>query len=171
MAQRIYAQLAGIGSYLPGAPISNEALIQAKGLDSSDEWIVTRTGIASRHHAPAGVTSSMLAEEAARRALADAGVDAKDIDLIIVATSTPDFIFPSTACLIQGKLGNKGAAAFDIQAVCSGFTYALGIAEKFIRSGSHKKALVVGAEVFSRILDWNDRGTCVLFGDGAFFLS
>ena len=167
MAQTIYAQLAGIGSYLPGAPISNEALIKEKGLDSSDDWIVTRTGIASRHHAPEGVTSSMLAEEASRRALADAGVDAADLDLIIVATSTPDMIFPSTACLMQGKPGNVGATAFDVQAVCSGFVYALTIAEKFIRSGSHKTALVVGAEVFSRIMDWEDRGTCVLFGDGA----
>ena len=167
MAQTIYAQLAGIGSYLPGAPISNEALIKAKGLESTDEWIVTRTGIAARHHAPEGVTSSMLAEEASRRALADAGVAAADIDLIIVATSTPDMIFPSTACLLQGKLGNVGATAFDVQAVCSGFVYAMTIAEKFIRSGSHKTALIVGAEVFSRIMDWNDRGTCVLFGDGA----
>ena len=167
MAQTIYAQLAGIGSYLPGAPISNDALIKDKGLDSSDEWILTRTGIASRHHAPEGVTSSMLAEEASRRALADAGVDAADLDLIIVATSTPDMIFPSTACLMQGKLGNVGATAFDVQAVCSGFVYAVTIAEKFIRSGSHKTALVVGAEVFSRIMDWEDRGTCVLFGDGA----
>lgn len=167
MAQRIFAQLVGIGSYLPGAPISNDALIKDKGLDSSDEWIQTRTGIASRHHAPEGVTSSMLAEEAARRALADAGVAAADLDLIIVATSTPDMIFPSTACLLQGKLGNVGATAFDVQAVCSGFVYAMTIAEKFIRSGSHKTALVVGAEVFSRIMDWQDRGTCVLFGDGA----
>jgi len=167
MAQSIYAQLAGIGSYLPGAPISNDELIKAKGLDSSDEWIVTRTGIASRHHAPEGTTSSMLAEEASRRALADAGVAANELDLIIVATSTPDMIFPSTACLLQGKLGNVGAAAFDVQAVCSGFVYAMTIAEKFIRSGSHKTALIVGSEVFSRIMDWQDRGTCVLFGDGA----
>ncbi|MFM8340073.1 MAG: 3-oxoacyl-ACP synthase, partial [Fluviibacter sp.] len=129
MAQRIYAQLAGIGSYLPGAPISNDALIKAKGLDSSDDWILTRTGIASRHHAPEGMTSSMLAKEASRRALADAGVAAADLDLIIVATSTPDMIFPSTACLMQGKLGNVGATAFDVQAVCSGFVYALTIAE------------------------------------------
>ena len=167
MAQTIYAQLAGIGSFLPGAPITNEALIRDKGLDSSDEWIQTRTGIVSRHHAPEGMTSSVLAEEAARRALVDASTDAKDLDLIIVATSTPDMIFPSTACLLQGKLGNVGATAFDVQAVCSGFVYALTIAEKFIRSGSHKTALVVGAEVFSRIMDWADRGTCVLFGDGA----
>lgn len=167
MAQRIYAQLAGIGSYLPGAPISNEALIQDKQLDSSDEWIVTRTGIQFRHHAAEGVTSSSLAEEAARRALTDAEISPDALDLIIVATSTPDMIFPSTACLLQGKLGNVGATVFDVQAVCSGFVYAMTIAEKFIASGSHKTALVVGAEVFSRIMDWQDRGTCVLFGDGA----
>ena len=140
MAQTIFAQLAGIGSFLPGAPISNDALIRDKELDSSDEWIQSRTGIVSRHHAPEGMTSSVLAEEASRRALADAGVDAAELDLIIVATSTPDMIFPSTACLLQGKLGNVGATAFDVQAVCSGFVYAL---------------------------DWADRGTGVLFGDGA----
>ena len=162
----MYARLIGTGSYLPGKPVSNDDMA-ARGIDTNDEWIVTRTGIRSRYLAEPGTTSSELGLVAAQRALEMAGVAAEDIDLIIVATSTPDFIFPSTACLIQGKLGNKGAAAFDIQAVCSGFTYALGIAEKFIRSGSHKKALVVGAEVFSRILDWNDRGTCVLFGDGA----
>ena len=154
----MYARLIGTGSYLPGKPVSNDDMA-ARGIDTNDEWIVTRTGIRSRYLAEPGTTSSELGLVAAQRALEMAGVAAEDIDLIIVATSTPDFIFPSTACLIQGKLGNKGAAAFDIQAVCSGFTYALGIAEKFIRSGSHKKALVVGAEVFSRILDWNDRGT------------
>src|SRR5574343_1571384 len=162
----MYARLIGTGSYLPGKPVSNDDLA-ARGIDTNDEWIVTRTGIRSRYLAETGTTSSELGLVAAQRALEMAGVSAADIDLIIVATSTPDFIFPSTACLIQGKLGNKGAAAFDVQAVCSGFTYALGIAEKFIRSGSHNKALVIGAEVFSRILDWNDRGTCVLFGDGA----
>ena len=162
----MYARLIGTGSYLPGNPVSNDDLA-ARGIDTNDEWIVTRTGIRSRYLAEPGTTSSQLGLIAAQRALEMAGVAAAEIDLIIVATSTPDFIFPSTACLIQGKLGNKGAAAFDVQAVCSGFTYALGIAEKFIRSGSHKKALVIGAEVFSRILDWNDRGTCVLFGDGA----
>lgn len=162
----MYSRLAGTGSYLPGAPVSNHDLA-ARGIDTSDEWIVTRTGIRSRHLAEAGVTSSQLGLVAAQRALEMAGVAANDIDLIIVATSTPDFIFPSTACLIQGKLGNKGATAFDVQAVCSGFAYALGIADKFIRSGSHQRALVIGAEVFSRILDWQDRGTCVLFGDGA----
>lgn len=162
----MYARLIGTGSCLPGNPVSNHDLA-ARGIETNDEWIVSRTGIRNRHLAEPGVTSSELGLIAAQRALEMAGISAGELDLIIVATSTPDFIFPSTACLIQGKLGNKGAAAFDVQAVCSGFTYALGIAEKFIRSGSHKKALVIGAEVFSRILDWNDRGTCVLFGDGA----
>lgn len=162
----MFARLIGTGSCLPGTPVSNNDLV-ARGIDTNDEWIVSRTGIQSRFLADPGVTSSELAEVAAWRALEMAGVAAVDLDLIIVATSTPDFIFPSTACLVQEKLGNKRAAAFDIQAVCSGFAYALGIAEKFIRSGSHKKALVIGAEVFSRILDWSDRATCVLFGDGA----
>ena len=162
----MYARVIGTGSYLPGNPVSNDDLA-ARGIDTNDEWIVTRTGIRSRYLAEPGTNSSELGLIAAQRALEMAGVGAAELDLIIVATSTPDFIFPSTACLIQGRLGNKGAAAFDVQAVCSGFTYALGIAEKFIASGSHKKALVIGAEVFSRILDWNDRGTCVLFGDGA----
>lgn len=162
----MYARLIGTGSCLPGKPVSNNELA-SRGIDTNDEWIVTRTGIRSRFLAEPGATSSELGLIAAQRALEMAGIAAADIDLIIVATSTPDFIFPSTACLIQGKLGNKGAAAFDVQAVCSGFVYALGIAEKFIRSGSHQRALIIGAEVFSRILDWNDRGTCVLFGDGA----
>jgi 3-oxoacyl-[acyl-carrier-protein] synthase-3 len=162
----MYARITGTGSYLPGEAVSNDALA-ARGIDTSDEWIASRTGIRSRHLAPAGATSSQLGLEAARRALDMAGIDAQALDLIVVATSTPDFIFPSTACLIQAQLGNKGATAFDVQAVCAGFAYALGIAEKFIRSGSHRKALVIGAEVFSRILDWQDRGTCVLFGDGA----
>ncbi|MBL8488112.1 MAG: ketoacyl-ACP synthase III [Rhodocyclaceae bacterium] len=162
------ARITGTGSFLPGDPVSNEALIRDRGLDSSDEWIVERTGIRSRHLAPANVASSDLALEAARRALASAGRAAGDVDLIIVATSTPDFVFPSTATLLQAKLGvHNGAAAFDVQAVCSGFAFALATAEKFLRSGSHRCALVVGAEVFSRILDWKDRGTCVLFGDGA----
>ncbi|EKE17137.1 MAG: hypothetical protein ACD_10C00605G0004 [uncultured bacterium] len=162
----MFARLIGTGSCLPGKPVTNSDLA-ARGIDTNDEWIVTRTGIRSRYLAEPGTTSSELGLLAAQRALEMAGIAGSELDLIIVATSTPDFIFPSTACLIQGKLGNKGAAAFDVQAVCAGFTYALGIAEKFIRSGSHKKALVIGAEVFSRILDWNDRGTCVLFGDGA----
>ena len=162
----IYARISGTGSYLPGQPVTNNDLV-ARGIDTNDEWIVTRTGIRSRHLAAPETTSSELGLIAAERALEMAGVAAADLDLIIVATSTPDFIFPSTACLLQGKLGNKGATTFDVQAVCAGFAYALGIADKFIRSGSHKKALVIGAEVFSRILDWQDRGTCVLFGDGA----
>jgi 3-oxoacyl-[acyl-carrier-protein] synthase-3 len=139
----------------------------ARRLDTSDAWIRERTGIASRHIADEKQTSSDLALEASKRALEAAGVDAKEIDLIIVATSTPDFIFPSTACLLQAKLGVAGGAAFDVQAVCSGFVYAIATADSFIKNRMSKKALVVGAEVFSRILDWNDRGTCVLFGDGA----
>jgi 3-oxoacyl-[acyl-carrier-protein] synthase-3 len=162
----VYSRLAGVGSYLPGKPVSNDDLV-ARGIDTSDAWIVSRTGIRTRHLAAPGETSSQMAEKAARQALAMAGLAAQELDLILVATSTPDYIFPSTACLLQGALGNKGAAAFDVQAVCSGFVYALTVADKFIRSGSHKKALVVGAETFSRILDWQDRGTCVLFGDGA----
>lgn len=161
-----FARVAGVGSYLPENRVTNDDLV-ARGVDTNDEWIVARTGIRARHLAAAGQTASDLALVAAQRALEMAGVGAADLDLIIVATSTPDFVFPSTACLLQSKLGNKGAAAFDVQAVCSGFIYALTIADKFIRSGSHRRALVVGAEVFSRILDWNDRGTCVLFGDGA----
>ncbi len=164
----IYSRITGTGSYLPGDPVDNNALIAAKGLDSSDEWIVERTGIRTRHLAPAGVAASDLALVACQRALEAAGCQPNDIDLIVLATSTPDFVFPSTATILQDKLGiTNGAAAFDLQAVCSGFIYALSVADKFIRSGSHKRALVVGAEVFSRILDWNDRGTCVLFGDGA----
>ncbi len=161
-----FARIAGVGSYLPSNRVLNNDLV-ARGVDTNDEWIVARTGIKARHLAEAGQTSSDLGLIAAQRAMEMAGVTAEQLDLIIVATSTPDFVFPSTACLLQGKLGNKGATAFDVQAVCSGFVYALTIAEKFIRSGSHRRALVVGAEVFSRILDWNDRGTCVLFGDGA----
>ena len=162
----MFTRIAGVGSFLPGLPVSNNDLVQ-RGVDTDDEWIIARTGIKTRHLAEADCTSSDLALEACRRALASAKVEIDEIDLIIVATSTPDFIFPSTACLLQSKLGNHGAMAFDVQAVCSGFVYALTIADKFIRSGSHKKALVVGAEVFSRILDWDDRATCVLFGDGA----
>ncbi len=164
----IYSRITGTGSYLPGPAIDNASLIAARGLDSSDEWIVERTGIRTRHLVGEGVTGSDLAAEACRRALAASGRAADDVDLIIVATSTPDYVFPSTAALLQDKLGiRNGAPAFDLQAVCSGFAYALAVADKFIRSGSHKCALVVGSEVFSRILDWNDRGTCVLFGDGA----
>jgi 3-oxoacyl-[acyl-carrier-protein] synthase-3 len=163
----INSRVAGTGSYLPGEPVSNDDLV-ARGVETSDEWIVTRTGIRARHLAAEGQTASDLALEAARRAIDDAGLAANDIDLIIVATSTPDYIFPSTAAILQSRLGiSNGGAAFDLQAVCSGFTYALAVADKFIRAGSCKRALVVGAEVFSRILDWSDRGTCVLFGDGA----
>ena len=163
----IYARIAGTGSFLPGSPVSNDDLV-ARGIDTSDEWIVTRSGIRARHLAAADVGASDLARIAAERAIEAAGCEADDIDLIIVATSTPDYIFPSTAALVQSKLGiRNGGPAFDVQAVCSGFVYALSIAEKFIRSGSHKRALVIGAEVFSRILDWSDRATCVLFGDGA----
>jgi len=163
----IFARIAGTGSCLPGAPVTNDDLV-ARGIDTSDQWIVERTGIRARHLAPRDVGSSDLAHTASVRALEAAGVSADDIDLVIVATSTPDCIFPSTAALLQAKLGMRnGAAAFDVQAVCSGFIYGLTVAEKFIRSGSHRRALVVGAEVFSRILDWSDRGTCVLFGDGA----
>src|SRR6186997_2755115 len=161
----IYSRIAGTGSFLPPRVVTNEDL--AKKLDTSDAWIQERTGIRQRHIADESQTSSDLALEASRRALEAAGLKAADLDLILVATSTPDFIFPSTACLLQAKLGVKGSAAFDVQAVCSGFVYGLATADSFIRAGTHKSALVVGAEVFSRILDWNDRGTCVLFGDGA----
>lgn len=161
-----FCRITGTGGYLPGAPVSNHDLV-ARGIETSDEWIADRTGIRFRHFAAEHEHSSDLALNASRKALEMAGREAGEIDLIIVATSTPDQVFPSTACLLQHKLGNRAATAFDVQAVCSGFVYALTIAEKFIRSGSHKCALVVGAEVFSRILDWNDRGTCVLFGDGA----
>jgi 3-oxoacyl-[acyl-carrier-protein] synthase-3 len=164
----IYSRITGTGSYLPGDPVDNPALIAAKGLDSTDDWIVERTGIRTRHLAPQGMAASDLALVACQRALQAADRQANDIDLIVLATSTPDFVFPSTATILQDKLGiTNGAAAFDLQAVCSGFIYALATADKFIRSGSHRRALVVGAEVFSRILDWRDRGTCVLFGDGA----
>lgn len=163
----IHTRIAGTGSYLPGEPVSNDDLV-ARGIDTSDAWIVERTGIRNRHLAEPGQTCSDLAFEASRRAIDNAGVDPAQIDLIILATSTPDFIFPSSAALLQSKLGIRNAgAAFDVQAVCSGFAYALTVADKFIRSGSHRRALVVGSEVFSRILDWNDRATCVLFGDGA----
>ncbi|MET0681580.1 MAG: beta-ketoacyl-ACP synthase III, partial [Burkholderiales bacterium] len=139
----------------------------ATRVNTSDEWIVSRTGIRQRHIADERQTSSDLALEAARAALAAAGTSAGDLDLIIVATSTPDYVFPSTACLLQAKLGVRGCAAFDVQAVCSGFVYGLAVADGFVRSGQSRNALVVGTEVFSRILDWSDRATCVLFGDGA----
>ncbi len=160
-----YSRIVGTGSYLPPRVVTNAEL--SRKLDTSDAWIQERTGIRQRHIAGESQASSDLALEASRRALDAAGVKAADIDLIIVATSTPDFIFPSTACLLQAKLGVKGCAAFDVQAVCSGFVYALATADSMIKNQMAKNALVVGAEVFSRILDWNDRGTCVLFGDGA----
>jgi 3-oxoacyl-[acyl-carrier-protein] synthase III len=161
----VYSRIVGTGSYLPPRVVKNDEF--AARLETSDAWIRERTGIAQRHIADEAQGSSDLALEACRRALQAASCEAREIDLILVATSTPDYIFPSTACLLQAKLGVKGAAAFDLQAVCSGFVYALATADSFIRNGVYKKALVVGAEVFSRILDWNDRGTCVLFGDGA----
>ncbi len=161
----IYSRIAGTGSYLPPRVMTNAEF--AARLDTSDAWIRERTGIVQRHIAEKAQASSDLALEASRRALDAAGLKPDDIDLIIVATSTPDYIFPSTACLLQAKLGVKGCPAFDVQAVCSGFVYALATADALIKSGQYKSALVVGAEVFSRILDWNDRGTCVLFGDGA----
>lgn len=162
----IHSRLAGTGSYLPGQAVSNDALA-ARGIDTTDAWISERTGIRSRHLADSGQTSSGLALPAAQAALRSAGKEPSEVDLVIVATSTPDFIFPSTACLLQAKLGIPDCAAFDVQAVCSGFVYALATADSFIRSGQSRCALVVGSEVFSRILDWSDRGTCVLFGDGA----
>jgi 3-oxoacyl-[acyl-carrier-protein] synthase III len=161
----IYSRIIGTGSYLPPRIVGNDEF--AKRLDTSDAWIRERTGIERRHIADEKQASSDLALEASRRALEAAQLDAGAIDLIVVATSTPDYIFPSTACLLQAKLGIAGCAAFDVQAVCSGFVYGLATADGFIKTGMAKRALVVGAEVFSRILDWNDRGTCVLFGDGA----
>jgi 3-oxoacyl-[acyl-carrier-protein] synthase-3 len=161
----IYSRIVGTGSYLPDRVVHNDEF--SARLETSDAWIRERTGIVERRVAEESQGSSDLALVASRRALEAAGMSASDIDLIIVATSTPDFIFPSTACLLQAKLGVAHCPAFDVQAVCSGFVYALATADSFIRGGSTKRALVVGAEVFSRILDWNDRGTCVLFGDGA----
>ena len=165
-----YSRITGTGSFLPPRRVTNAQLateLAARGVETSDDWIVERTGIRARHFADPDVTSSDLGAEAARRAMAAAGVGPHDIDLIIVATSTPDMVFPSAACILQHKLGIAGCAAFDVQAVCSGFVYALTIADAMIRTGSASKALVIGAEVFSRILDFDDRTTCVLFGDGA----
>lgn len=165
-----YAKIVGSGGYLPPRIVSNDELaaeLATRQIATSDTWIVERTGIRQRHIAAPDVTTSMLATKAAQLALDDAGVTAAEVDLIIVATSTPDFIFPSTACLVQANLGAKGGAAFDVQAVCSGFVYALATADAFIQAGRSRVALVIGAEVFSSILDWSDRGTCVLFGDGA----
>jgi 3-oxoacyl-[acyl-carrier-protein] synthase-3 len=165
-----YSRITGTGSFLPPRRLTNADLVTelaGRGVETSDDWIVERTGIRARHFASDGVFSSDLGLEAAKNALAAAGRSAKDIDLIIVATSTPDMVFPSTACILQNKLGANGCAAFDVQAVCSGFVYALAVADSMIQTGAANCALVVGAEVFSRILDFNDRTTCVLFGDGA----
>ncbi len=160
-----YARITGTGSYLPEKVLTNFDL--EKFVDTSDQWIRERTGIEKRHVAIEGQLTVDLAERAARHAIEAAGIKPQDIDLIVLATTTPDRIFPSTACLLQARLDIHGCPAFDIQAVCTGFVYALGVAEKFIKSGSAKRALVVGAETLSRLLNWNDRGTCVLFGDGA----
>lgn len=165
-----YARITGTGSYLPERRLTNQDLaaqLAERGIETSHEWIVERTGIQARHFADAQQSSSDLALQASRKALEAAGVTAQDIDLIIVATSTPDMVFPSTACILQNKLGASGCPAFDVQAVCSGFVYALTVADSMIRAGAASRALVVGAEVFSRILNFNDRTTCVLFGDGA----
>ncbi|MCP4076599.1 MAG: ketoacyl-ACP synthase III [Gammaproteobacteria bacterium] len=160
-----YARITGTGSFLPEKVVTNFDL--EKIVDTSDKWIRSRTGIEKRHFAIDGQTTVDLAERASRRAIEAAGINPDEIDLIVVATTTPDRIFPSTACLLQSRLDIHGCAAFDVQAVCTGFVYALGIAEKFIKTGSAKKALVVGSETLSRLLNWEDRTTCVLFGDGA----
>ncbi|MEO8923322.1 MAG: beta-ketoacyl-ACP synthase III [Caldimonas sp.] len=165
-----HSRISGTGSFLPPNRVSNAALAErlaADGIDTSDDWIVERTGIRFRHFAEPTVTCSDLGAEAARRALAAADCDPQSIDLVIVATSTPDMVFPSAACMVQEKLGMHGCAAFDVQAVCSGFVYALSLADAMIKVGTATKALVIGSEVFSRILDFKDRSTCVLFGDGA----
>ena len=165
-----YSRITGTGSHLPARRVTNADLVAdlaARGVESSDEWIVERTGIAARHFAADDVACSDMALDAARKALQAAGCVPQDIDLIIVATSTPDMVFPSTAAILQNKLGANGCAAFDVQAVCSGFIYALTVADAMIRAGAATRALVVGSEIFSRLLDFTDRGTCVLFGDGA----
>jgi 3-oxoacyl-[acyl-carrier-protein] synthase-3 len=160
-----FAKITGTGSYLPEKILTNKDL--EKIVDTTDEWIRDRTGIEQRHVAPEGVYTVDLAEQAARNAIEAAGIDKDDIDLIIVATTTPDRVFPSTACLLQQKLDIHGCTAVDVQAVCTGFVYALGIADRFFKGGDTRCALIIGAETLSRIVDWNDRGTCVLFGDGA----
>jgi len=165
MTQQVFARIAGTGSYLPDKVLTNNDLAQF--VETSDEWIAARTGIRERHVAAEGETTCDLAFHAATRAMEAAGITAADIDLIIVGTTTPDIIFPSTACLLQNRLGAIGVPAFDVNAACSGFVYALTVADKFIRSGASKTALVVGAETLTRMLDWSDRSTCVLFGDGA----
>jgi 3-oxoacyl-[acyl-carrier-protein] synthase-3 len=161
----LYSKIIGTGGYLPGKILTNRDL--EKTVDTSDEWIRQRTGIRQRHIAADGENASDLALAASRKALEAAGVRPEQLGLIVVATTTPDMVFPSTACLLQAKLGAAGCPAFDLQAVCSGFVYALATADQFMKSGRYDYALVVGTEVYSRILDWNDRGTCVLFGDGA----
>jgi len=161
----IYSRISGTGGYLPEKILTNHDLEEM--VETSDQWITDRTGIKKRHVAAEGETTCDLAEKATHAALDAAGIGCDEIDLIIVATTTPDRVFPSTACLLQERLGIHGCTAFDIQAVCTGFVYALSVADKFIRSGTHKNALVVGAETLSRIVDWSDRDTCVLFGDGA----
>ena len=166
----LYSRITGTGSYLPPRFVTNQQLVEqlaARGVETSDEWIIERTGIRARHFADEGTFSSDLAVEAARKALEAAGASADEVDLIIVATSTPDMVFPSTASIVQHKLGIAGCPAFDVQAVCTGFIYALTVADAMIRSGTARKALVIGTEIFSRILDFDDRTTCVLFGDGA----
>ena len=168
--ERVFSRIVGVGSALPERCVTNAMLaaeLGERGIETSDEWIMARTGISQRYIASPEVTSSVLGTRAARAALAYCGMAPESIDLIIVATSTPDYVFPSTACLVQRDLGIAGCPAFDVQAVCSGFVYALSVADALITNGSSKNALVIGAEVFSRILDWSDRGTCVLFGDGA----
>jgi len=165
-----HSRITGTGSFLPPKRLTNDMLsaqLARDGIETSDQWIVDRTGIKARHFVEGDVACSDLAVQAARRALEAADCDAASIDLIIVATSTPDMVFPSTACIVQQKLGVHGCPAFDVQAVCSGFVYALTLADSMIRTGAARRALVIGAEVFSRILDFKDRGTCVLFGDGA----
>jgi 3-oxoacyl-[acyl-carrier-protein] synthase III len=167
---RTYSRIVGTGSALPARAVSNDELaaeLAKRGVETSDEWIIARTGIRQRYIASGDETTTVLGERAARAALAAAGAGPESIDLIVVATSTPDQIFPSTACLMQARLGIAGGAAFDVQAVCSGFAYGLTIADSLLRTGTHRRALVIGAEVFSRIMDWSDRTTCVLFGDGA----
>ncbi|WP_313298033.1 beta-ketoacyl-ACP synthase III [Diaphorobacter sp.] len=167
---RRFSRISGTGSFLPPRRVTNEDLVAElaqRGVETSDQWIVERTGIKARHFAERDVSSSDLALQASRQAIEAAGITAEDIDLIIVATSTPDMVFPSTASILQNKLGVHGCPAFDVQAVCSGFVYAMTVADAMIQSGMAQRALVVGAEVFSRILDFSDRTTCVLFGDGA----
>lgn len=161
----IFSRITGTGGFLPAKTLTNADL--EKMVETTDQWIVDRTGIRERHVASEGETTCDLAEQASRQAIEAAGIDKNEIDLIIVATTTPDRVFPSTACLLQERLDIHGGAAFDVQAVCTGFVYALGIADKFIRTGAARHALVVGAETLSRIVDWKDRTTCVLFGDGA----